>query len=860
MTIDQPVSPRLAIIIPVYKHSVLLVDALESALNQQTDFGIHIVIVNDGCPFVETDAVCREYAVKYPEKITYLYKKNGGLSDARNYGLRYVLENFERVEAMYMLDADNVLLSTSMSRAMAVLDGDPSVDWVYPDIEMFGLAWSGSYGGDYSLLIHTAMNICEAGSLIRRRVFEAGVFFDTNFKMGWEDWDFFLSAASHGFRGRNLEHFGFRYRKRPESMLADSNRDQASLSGAMFLKHKALMSPRSLLQLEHKEAPRYAVYFPDEREILYCVDPIAEVYKTVSIEEYEADYWAASIEPGRHRTPPFLIVISRSVFDALNASGLLHWVFWRLEAALRQRDIAALTVIAGDENEIEICQTDGSDHRRADVLAIGPRLFSAILRDEKSNWIDTLASEGSTPKVEAFTLTLPVSIEYAATGSTAVFDFLALVHRLRNSGYRQSIFLNWSAQEIGIVQRNKEYEIVRKPFSGGVAFPRLGDGRRHVGFLLPLIEFGGVEKVALNIAKAMKAQGWVPHVIMVQASKATLTPEWLDTFESFSFLSESEIGKWDPSSPDYLGTKLPGWAMTGNHGGAVGMMSWLDCAINFHGGAILGIMGQLRRFGVKTVNSLHLNDLTQFNRANGHSFLGIAYEHAFDVFAPCSHQLGDWLHSMGVPRDKIVPVQNAPGFELSNDAVAALRARRQQAPEDRPLRVLYLGRLDRQKGLERLVAVIDESRRRKMNVEWRVIGKSVMEDADATLLAQLPMVEPPIHDPEELAAAYAWADVLVLMSNNEGLPLTILEAMRSGVVPVVTNVGANSEVIRSGRNGVLVPLANAVAGCLQVLDGLAKDRARLKRMAHAASKDRQGYDWNRATEGLADKLDILLDL
>lgn len=52
---------------------------------------------------------------------------------------------------------------------------------------------------DHSLLIHTAMNICEAGSLIRRKVFEAGVFFDTTFKSGFEDWDFFLTAAEAGF-------------------------------------------------------------------------------------------------------------------------------------------------------------------------------------------------------------------------------------------------------------------------------------------------------------------------------------------------------------------------------------------------------------------------------------------------------------------------------------------------------------------------------------------------------------------------------------------------------------------------------------------------------------------------------------
>lgn len=99
------------------------------------------------------------------------------------------------------------------------------------------------------------MNICEAGSLIRRKVFEAGVFFDTTFKSGFEDWDFFLTAAEAGFRGKNIENFGFLYRKRAESMLADSERDAEAIRSEMRKKHKAIFSPRGLAALEQARRP-----------------------------------------------------------------------------------------------------------------------------------------------------------------------------------------------------------------------------------------------------------------------------------------------------------------------------------------------------------------------------------------------------------------------------------------------------------------------------------------------------------------------------------------------------------------------------------------------------------------------------
>src|SRR5436309_2137954 len=138
----QPARPELAIVIPVYKHSVLLEEAVISALNQETDFALAIVIVNDGCPMPETHRTCVDFAMAAPDRVSYIRRQNGGLSAARNTGIDHVLATWETVEAIYFLDADNRLFPTALQRAYDVLARDPSVGWVYPDIDMFGQEWN----------------------------------------------------------------------------------------------------------------------------------------------------------------------------------------------------------------------------------------------------------------------------------------------------------------------------------------------------------------------------------------------------------------------------------------------------------------------------------------------------------------------------------------------------------------------------------------------------------------------------------------------------------------------------------------------------------------------------------------------
>jgi glycosyltransferase involved in cell wall biosynthesis len=85
--------------------------------------------------------------------------------------------------------------------------------------------------------------------------------------------------------------------------------------------------------------------------------------------------------------------------------------------------------------------------------------------------------------------------------------------------------------------------------------------------------------------------------------------------------------------------------------------------------------------------------------------------------------------------------------------------------------------------------------------------------------------------PEWLAAA----DVNVLPSFYEGLPLTILEAMASGLPTVASNVGGIPEAIEDGISGLLVPPGNPyrLAEAVSLLLRDTATRVRIGRAAHA---------------------------
>jgi glycosyltransferase involved in cell wall biosynthesis len=108
----------------------------------------------------------------------------------------------------------------------------------------------------------------------------------------------------------------------------------------------------------------------------------------------------------------------------------------------------------------------------------------------------------------------------------------------------------------------------------------------------------------------------------------------------------------------------------------------------------------------------------------------------------------------------------------------------------------------------------EEIRRRGLTDRLQVLGP-VVGAAKADLLAQ--------------------AQGFVLPSLAEGLPMALLEAMAAGLPAVVSAAGAMPEVVRDGRDGLVVPVADAAA-LAAALDRLAGDASLRGHLGHSAAR------------------------
>ena len=97
--------PKVSVIVPVYNVEKYLEKSLNSLIKQTISEDIEIIVVNDGSTDGSHDII-KEYEEKY-SNVIYLKKENGGLSDARNYGLKRATGDY-----IAFLDSDDFVDET----------------------------------------------------------------------------------------------------------------------------------------------------------------------------------------------------------------------------------------------------------------------------------------------------------------------------------------------------------------------------------------------------------------------------------------------------------------------------------------------------------------------------------------------------------------------------------------------------------------------------------------------------------------------------------------------------------------------------------------------------------------------------
>jgi glycosyltransferase involved in cell wall biosynthesis len=176
-----------------------------------------------------------------------------------------------------------------------------------------------------------------------------------------------------------------------------------------------------------------------------------------------------------------------------------------------------------------------------------------------------------------------------------------------------------------------------------------------------------------------------------------------------------------------------------------------------------------------------------------------------------------------------------------NQRTLAMRDRLSGGRPDLPL-LLYVGRLAPEKGIETLAWVMDEL----PDACLALVGDGPARPHLERVFAKMPVHFAGFLAGEQLAAAYASADVFVMPSTTETLGFVALEAMASGVPVVAANAGGLRDVVTHGENGLLYDPARPRAA-LEPIRELLGSRGLRMQLARMGRKAAENASWEAET-------------
>jgi len=266
--------PKISVIIPCFNHGKYIDEAIKSVLTQ-TFQDFEIIVVNDG----STD----DFTVNILSNTNWLNTKvyhiaNSGLSAARNYGITH-----SSGKIIVALDADDIFMPTFFEKGLAILDQNERVGFVSSYIETFGVKKeliNHFLSGGIENFINNNNTI--ACAMFRKQCWIDAGGYDETMKKGYEDWEFWISITSLGWKVHIIPEVLFLYRKSKNSMLIESNKMRPELVKYIFEKHKDSLNNYIVDATYSREQQLFSMNNSFEKE--------REYYKSLilSIKESEA--------------------------------------------------------------------------------------------------------------------------------------------------------------------------------------------------------------------------------------------------------------------------------------------------------------------------------------------------------------------------------------------------------------------------------------------------------------------------------------------------------------------------------------------------------------------------------------------
>lgn len=222
---------KVSVIVPFYNQDDYIKDTIYSLYNQDYD-NFEIIIVNDGSTSIFSEQILSEFS----DRCLILNKENGGLSSARNYGIRHA-----DGEYIICLDSDDIVEPNFISALVLNLESDDNFVISYSNGFFFD-----ERNGPWFLLKPDLKDIIQKNSiycsaLFRKKQWEDVGGYNEQLKRGWEDWDFWISILSQGGAVVKTSKALFKYRIRNQSMARKMDIEYRKFAAnEMFIRNKKI--------------------------------------------------------------------------------------------------------------------------------------------------------------------------------------------------------------------------------------------------------------------------------------------------------------------------------------------------------------------------------------------------------------------------------------------------------------------------------------------------------------------------------------------------------------------------------------------------------------------------------------------
>jgi glycosyltransferase involved in cell wall biosynthesis len=255
-----------------------------------------------------------------------------------------------------------------------------------------------------------------------------------------------------------------------------------------------------------------------------------------------------------------------------------------------------------------------------------------------------------------------------------------------------------------------------------------------------------------------------------------------------------------------------------------------------------GVLGRAaaRRYRVPTVHTFHGHLLHGYFGPGGTRIV-VGAERLLarrtDQLLTVGEQVRDELLAAGIGSpDRYLAVP--PGVP-EVDAVPRELARQELGLAPGDAVVAYVGRLTGVKRPDRLLEALTELRRRGRDVTLLLAGDGEERPALERTVRERGLDVRLLGWRSDIGRVYGAADLAVLASDNEGMPVALIEAALCGRPAVATRVGSVPEVVEHGRTGLVVdPDPGALAGAVMRLLDDPGERQRMGTAARHRAQER----------------------